>query len=50
MPSTVTGFAAIKYVNNTVSVPRIGSALANYSGAYHHRSTTVCTRGNAVCQ
>jgi hypothetical protein len=46
----LTGFAAIKFVNGAVSLSRGGSALANYSGAYHHRSTSECSNGGAPCQ
>lgn len=44
----LTGFAAVKYVNGTLPLPG-GQVLANYSGVYHHRSTTVCTNGNSSC-
>jgi hypothetical protein len=47
----LTGFAAIKFVNGAVPAAGAGSALANYSGVYHHRLTSRCTNsGSEACQ
>lgn len=42
----VTGFAVTRFVNNFVPHPGGGYAMANYTAAYHHRQTTICTGNN----
>lgn len=45
----VTGFAVAKFVNNFVPLPGGSTALANYTSAYHHRTTTSCSHATGRC-
>jgi len=46
----VTGFAATKYINDFVPRPGGGFSVGNFTGAYHHRTTTVCENpGKPAC-
>ena len=45
----VTGFAATRYVNDYVPLAGGVLGVANYSAAYRHRITAVCTNGAGAC-